>query len=181
MWNTSCESPLANKLQTHKSHSRLLRFDLKHVTTQVPFSASFQCLSYWDASLVLNNRNTSHFPLGQRSRGSCTCVWSQIPSCLFSQSGIGAARCQKRLWKRKTILSLLPFLSLLWTFLLLKTKTQQKLCVCACLLFKERLELIFTLFAAVKVHRGKETQQLHVKCQSRMIQAVTVQYNLFCE
>lgn len=37
---------------------------------------------------VLNNRNTSHFPLGQRSRGSCTCVWSQIPLCLFFQSGI---------------------------------------------------------------------------------------------
>lgn len=43
------------------------------------------------SSWGLNNRNTSHFPLGQRSRGSCTCVWSQIPSCLFSQSGIGGA------------------------------------------------------------------------------------------
>lgn len=49
----------------------------------------------------------------------------------------------------------------------------ETLCVCVPLL-KERLEVISTLFAAVKVHVGKETQQLHVKYQSRMKQAVTV-------
>lgn len=61
------------------------------------------------SSWGLNNRNTSRFPLGQRSGGSFTCVWSQIPSCLFSQSGIEVHTFHKRLWKRKTILSLLPF------------------------------------------------------------------------
>lgn len=84
------------------------------------------------SSWGLNNRNTSRFPLGQRSGGSFTCVWSQIPSCLFSQSGIEVHTFHKRLWKRKTILSLLPFFISPVDVLLLKTKTQQKLCVCMC-------------------------------------------------
>lgn len=39
----------------------------------------------------VNNRNARRFPMGQRSGGSCTCVRSQIPPCLFSQREIRGA------------------------------------------------------------------------------------------
>lgn len=86
------------------------------------------------SSWGLNNRNTSRFPLGQRSRGSFPCVWSQIPSCLFSQSGIEVHSFHMRLWKCKTILSLFPFLSLLLTFCYWRQKLSRNsmyLCMCA--------------------------------------------------
>lgn len=64
----------------HRRHCNLFLFPITVAAVRGPSPLSLK---------GLNNRNTSHFPMGQRSGGSCTCVRSQIPSCLFSQSGIG--------------------------------------------------------------------------------------------
>ena len=176
MWNTSCESPLANKLQTHKSHSRLLRFDLKHTLLHT------QVLSLFNASVIEMRTHlrcwiTGTLPTSRWVRGQGEVVLVSDPKfhhVYFLKVESGLRACQKRLWKRKTILSLLPFLSLLWTFC---CYWRQKLCrnvACVRASFSKR-GWNSTLFAAVKVHRGKETQRIHVKCQSRMIRAVTVQ------
>jgi len=89
------------------------------------------------SSWELNNRNTSLFLLGQRLRGSCTCVWSQIPLCLFSQSGIGVCAFFFARRDCESVKQYFPFFLFSFFFiplldiLFLRTRSQQKtLCVC---------------------------------------------------
>lgn len=128
------------------------------------------------SSWGLNNRNTSHFPLGQRSRGSCTCVWSQIPSCLFSQSGIGGCALSRR--DCESVKQYFPFFLFYLSpgrFVTEDRNSAEALCVCVPL-WKE----LGTSFYIVRSCEGlsklckKKKEKLHDKCQSRMIQAVTV-------
>lgn len=97
---------------------------------------------------------------------------------IFSKCNQGCALARRDCESVKQYFLFFLFFFFFYLCFVTEDKIQQKLCVCVPLL-KKRFELISTLFAAVKVHRGKETQQLHVKCQSRMIHAVTVNQNPF--
>lgn len=131
---------------------------------------SHQCFSHlWAFATQCKRWTTGTLPTSCWVRGQGEVVLVSDPKfhyVYFLKVESGVRSYQKRLWKHKTILSLLPFfispVVAIWY-------SAETVCVPLWFLYS---------FLAVKVYRESEkkpkTQQLLVKCQSRMIQAVVV-------